>query len=81
MSGNVGAFIRICHRLVLTGIVTFCNYYCLIYSIEEETDMLVRDRGLLYYRLLKSDVSAAKRVVCGSQKILSHLISPPKAVR
>ena len=82
MSGNVGAFIRICHRLVhvLTGIVTFCNY-CLIYSIEEETDMLVRDRGLLYYRLLKSDVSAAKRVVCGSQKILSHLISPPKAVR
>ena len=42
--------------------------------------MLVRDRGLLYYRLLKSDVSAAKKIVCGSQKILSQLVSPPKAV-
>ena len=42
--------------------------------------MLVRDRGLLYYRLLKSNVEEAKRVVCGGQKIISQFTAPPKAV-
>ncbi|XP_073175752.1 AP-4 complex subunit beta-1 isoform X2 [Lepidochelys kempii] len=35
-------------------------YYC----IEEETDMVVRDRGLFYYRLLQAGVEEAKRVLC-----------------
>ena len=43
--------------------------------------MIVRDRGLLYYRLLKADVKEAKNIVCGSQKLLSEYTSPPKAVR
>ena len=51
-----------------------------LYS-EDETDMLVRDRGLLYYRLLKTDVHEAKRIICGSQKMISNFTSPPKAVR
>ena len=50
------------------------------YVTEEETDMLVRDRGLLYYRLLKSSVQEAKRVVCGGHKMVSQFTSPPKAV-
>lgn len=49
------------------------------FVIDEETDMIVRDRGLLYYRLLKADVKAAKNIVCGSQKLLSEYTSPPKA--
>ncbi|XP_065259087.1 AP-4 complex subunit beta-1 isoform X1 [Emys orbicularis] len=35
-------------------------YYC----IEEETDMVVRDRGLFYYRLLQAGVEEAKQVLC-----------------
>ncbi|XP_048468140.1 AP-4 complex subunit beta-1 isoform X2 [Rhincodon typus] len=35
------------------------------YVIEEELDMAVRDRGLLYYRLLQQGVEEVKRVVCG----------------
>ncbi|XP_048682305.1 AP-4 complex subunit beta-1 isoform X2 [Caretta caretta] len=31
---------------------------------EEETDMVVRDRGLFYYRLLQAGVEEAKRVLC-----------------
>ena len=42
--------------------------------------MIVRDRGLLYYRLLKSDSTAAKQIVCGTQKIVSQFTSTPKAV-
>ena len=49
-------------------------------SVEEETDMLVRDRGLLYYRLLKTNVQEAKRIIRGSQKMVTQFISPPKAV-
>ncbi|XP_041052157.1 AP-4 complex subunit beta-1 isoform X1 [Carcharodon carcharias] len=37
----------------------------LYYVIEEELDMAVRDRGLLYYRLLQQGVEEVKRVVCG----------------
>ena len=47
---------------------------------EEETDMLVRDRGLLYYRLLKTNVQEAKRIIRGSQKMVTQFTSPPKAV-
>ena len=50
------------------------------YLPEEESDMLVRDRGLLYYRLLKSDISAAQRVVGGAQKVVTLSLSSPKAV-
>ncbi|XP_019585945.2 AP-4 complex subunit beta-1 isoform X3 [Rhinolophus sinicus] len=34
------------------------------YSIEEEKDMAVRDRGLFYYRLLLAGVDEVKRVLC-----------------
>ena len=54
-----------------------CNYN----YADEETDMLLHDRGLLYYRLLKADVHAAKQIICGSQKIFSEFASPSKAVR
>ncbi|XP_043572922.1 AP-4 complex subunit beta-1 [Chiloscyllium plagiosum] len=37
----------------------------LYYVIEEELDMAVRDRGLLYYRLLQQGIEEVKRVVCG----------------
>ncbi|XP_055510424.1 AP-4 complex subunit beta-1 [Leucoraja erinacea] len=35
------------------------------YAIEEELDMVVRDRGLLYYRLLQQGVEQVKQIVCG----------------
>uniref|UniRef100_A0A8C8SG19 AP complex subunit beta n=1 Tax=Pelusios castaneus TaxID=367368 RepID=A0A8C8SG19_9SAUR len=35
-------------------------YYC----IEEEKDMVVRDRGLFYYRLLAAGVEEVKQVLC-----------------
>ena len=38
---------------------------CLMSVTDEEGDMDVRDRGLLYYRLLKHDVREAQKVVCG----------------
>ena len=52
-------------EMVLTGVVCFV-------PVEEETDMLVRDRGLLYYRLLKTNVQEAKRIICGSQKMVTQ---------
>eukprot|EP00062_Callorhinchus_milii_P009428 gi/632953230/ref/XP_007892303.1/ PREDICTED: AP-4 complex subunit beta-1 [Callorhinchus milii] len=39
----------------------------LCYTIEEELDMAVRDRGLFYYRLLLQGAEEAKRVVCGPE--------------
>ncbi|XP_069800890.1 AP-4 complex subunit beta-1 isoform X2 [Dendropsophus ebraccatus] len=36
-------------------------YYC----IEEETNMVVRDRGLFYYRLLSSGINEVKKVLSG----------------
>ncbi len=32
--------------------------------------MDVRDRGLLYYRLLKKDLKMAKKIVCGMPKLV-----------
>ncbi|XP_069797620.1 AP-4 complex subunit beta-1 isoform X2 [Narcine bancroftii] len=37
----------------------------LYYVIEEELDMVVRDRGLLYYRLLQQGVEEIKQIICG----------------
>lgn len=37
---------------------------CVFVFPEEETDMVVRDRGLFYYRLLQAGVEEAKRVLC-----------------
>ena len=81
MSDDAGTPFRVCDWCVQC---TYCNR---VYTImpdlpisEDETDMLVRDRGLLYYRLLKSSVQEAKRVVCGGHKIVSQFTSPPKAV-
>ncbi|XP_054836876.1 AP-4 complex subunit beta-1 isoform X2 [Eublepharis macularius] len=34
------------------------------YCIEEETDMMVRDRALFYYRLLQAGTEETKRVLC-----------------
>ena len=42
--------------------------------------MLLRDRALLYYRLLKKDVAAARKIVCGSQKVYSHLSTLSKVI-
>lgn len=36
------------------------------FCVDEETHMDVHDRALLYYRLLKTNVKEAERVVCGS---------------
>ncbi|KAL8179149.1 UNVERIFIED_CONTAM: AP-4 complex subunit beta-1 [Gekko kuhli] len=42
-------------------------YYC----IEEETDMMVRDRALFYYRLLQAGTEETKRVLCSPTSDLS----------
>jgi arginyl-tRNA--protein-N-Asp/Glu arginylyltransferase len=39
---------------------------------DEEGDMDVRDRGMLYYRLLKHDVKEAQKVVCGQAKTVAE---------
>ena len=36
--------------------------------LDEEGDMNIHDRGVLYYRLLKSNVKEAQRIVCGQIK-------------
>jgi AP-4 complex subunit beta-1 len=41
------------------------------HAIDEEGDMDVHDRGMLYYRLLKHNVHEAKRVVCGQHKVVA----------
>ena len=38
---------------------------------DEEGDMDVHDRGMLYYRLLKHNVQEARRVVCGQHKVVA----------
>ena len=39
---------------------------------DEEGDMDVHDRGMLYYRLLKHDVKEAQKVVCGQAKTVAE---------
>jgi AP-4 complex subunit beta-1 len=41
------------------------------HAIDEEGDMDVHDRGMLYYRLLKHSVEEARRVVCGQHKVVA----------
>ncbi|KAG8450939.1 hypothetical protein GDO86_003281 [Hymenochirus boettgeri] len=50
--------------------------HLIYYSIEEETDMAVRDRGLFYYRLLAAGVKEVKQVMSGpkSDPTLSVLV-------
>ena len=38
---------------------------------DEEIDMDVHDRGMLYYRLLKHNVREAQKVVCGHAKTVA----------
>ncbi|CAH1269881.1 AP4B1 [Branchiostoma lanceolatum] len=38
------------------------------YCIDEDTNMAVRDRALMYYRLLHTDVQQARRVILGAAK-------------
>ena len=44
-----------------------CIILCNVFT-DEEGDMDVHDRGVLYYRLLKHDVKEAQKVVCGQTK-------------
>lgn len=37
---------------------------------DEESDIDVRDRGMLYYRLLRQDIGLAKRVISGQSSRL-----------
>jgi hypothetical protein len=41
------------------------------HAIDEEGDMDVHDRGMLYYRLLKHSVQEARRVVCGQHRMVA----------
>ena len=41
-------------------------------ATDEEGDMDIHDRGLLYYRLLKHDVREAQKVVCGQAKTVTE---------
>ena len=74
--GN-GAF-YICYR---HGLVHLCVI------ADEEVDMDVHDRGMLYYRLLKRDVKEARKVVCGQAKAVveestvTHRVSNKKEHR
>lgn len=45
-------------------------YVCV--CADEEGDMDVHDRGMLYYRLLKHDVKEAQKVVCGQAKTVAE---------
>lgn len=40
--------------------------------LDEEGDLDVHDRGMLYYRLLKKDVKEAERVVSGQIKTVAE---------
>ena len=40
--------------------------------VDEEGDMDIHDRGVLYYRLLKHDVREAQKVVCGQPKTVAE---------
>lgn len=40
--------------------------------IDEESDMDVHDRGMLYYRLLKNNVEEAQKIVCGKIKTVAE---------
>ena len=37
---------------------------------DEDNDQDVRDRAMLYYRLLKVNLTRAKKVVCGQPKVI-----------
>ena len=37
---------------------------------DEDNDQDVRDRAMLYYRLLKTNLQKAKVVVCGQPKVI-----------
>jgi len=37
---------------------------------DEDGDQDVRDRAMLYYRLLKANLPTAKKVVCGQPKVI-----------
>ena len=43
-----------------------------LFCADEEGDIDVHDRGMLYYRLLKKDVKEAERVVCGQIKTVTE---------
>ena len=45
---------------------------CTCLCADEEGDMDVHDRGMLYYRLLKHDVKEAQKVVCGQPKTVAE---------
>ena len=49
-----------------------CVCVCLCVCADEEGDMDVHDRGMLYYRLLKHDVKEAQKVVCGQAKTVAE---------
>ena len=53
------------YRLTLTHL-----HACI--AADEEIDMDVHDRGMLYYRLLKHDVKEAQKVVCGQAKSVAE---------
>ena len=45
---------------------------CVCVCADEEGDMDVHDRGMLYYRLLKHDVKEAQKVICGQAKTVAE---------
>ncbi len=42
------------------------------HPLDEEGDIDVHDRAILYYRLLKKDVKEAQRVLCGQAKTVAE---------
>ena len=50
----------------------FESHFSVGYSVtDDEVDMDVHDRGMLYYRLLKHNVREAQKVVCGQAKAVA----------
>lgn len=50
----------------------FKSHYSVGYSVtDDEVNMDVHDRGMLYYRLLKHNVREAQKVVCGQAKAVA----------
>ena len=52
--------------------ILYMYILCVHLHVDEEGDMDVRDRGMLYYRLLKQDVKEAQKVVCGQAKMVAE---------
>ena len=56
--------------------VSYYEFHTTFPDTDEDGDMDVHDRGMLYYRLLKQDVKQAQKIVCGQ----AHLVAEKNTI-